>query len=135
MSGAAEGATGEAAVRQAINGLGYLCAHLEELSAVLATSTAAANALERLRAGLRGAGDISGPLNDIHDALLRAGDALGIYGHARGLRELTLAGIGDEPVEIVYRCPAARCARTVPGPGVDPPRCGLTGEALRWEQL
>ena len=41
----------------------------------------------------------------------------------------------SEPLEIVYRCPIGRCPRTVPGPAVTPPLCGVAGEALRWGQL
>lgn len=124
----------------AVRGLAYVCAHFEEISAALAGDTPdreGLKALERLRSDLRGGADYSGPLVDIHHALLRAGDALGVYGHVRGLSAgLGLAGIGDgEPLEIVYRCPVGRCPRTVPGPAVTPPRCGIADKVLRWGQL
>jgi hypothetical protein len=129
----------DADAKQAIRGLAYVCAHLDEISEVLADDAAGgegAEALERLQSALRGKKDITGPLGDIHHALLRAGDALGVYGHVRGLRSLTLAGVEEsEPLEIVYRCPAGRCSRTVPGPAITPPRCGVAGEVLRWGQL
>lgn len=80
MSGEADGAAGEVPAQQAVNGLGYFCAHMEEISALLAGDAAAEQALERLRLEMRRAGDICGPLDDIHDALLRAGDALASTG-------------------------------------------------------
>lgn len=135
MSGETDRTAGDTAARRVAHGLAYLCAHIDEIGTLLATDVVAEGELERLRAALRATSDISGPLNLIHDALLRAGDALGIYGHVRGLQDLALAGIGDEPIEIVYRCPQGRCPRTVPGPEVNPPRCGMTGEKLRWGQL
>jgi hypothetical protein len=139
MSDDADTAAGDVDARQARQGLAYVCAHLDEINALLADDTAdtkVPDALERLRSALRDNGDITGPLHDIHDALLRAGDALGVYGHARRSGGMTLAGIEESgPLEIVYRCPAGRCPRNVPGPAVTPPRCGMSGEALRWGQL
>jgi hypothetical protein len=136
MSGDADTTAGEVEAKQAIRGLAYVCAHLEEISEVLATDAAGAEALERLRSALRDARDVTGPLGDIHHALLRAGDALGVYGHVRGRGSLTLAGFDEsEPLEIVYRCPAGRCPRSVPGPAESPPWCGVADRALRWGQL
>jgi len=124
---------------KASQGLAYVCAHMDEISAVLAEDAPGGDgikALERLRSALHGSGDISGPLADLHHALLRAGDALGVYGHVRGVRGLSLAGFDQsEPIEIVYRCPISRCSRVAPGPAVTPPRCGVAGEVLRREQL
>lgn len=135
MTDEADRTSEEAAARRVDQGLAYLCTHLDEIRALLADDVAGREALARLRSRLRGDGEISGALSDIHDALLRAGDALGIYRHVRGLRELTLAGVGSGPLEIVYRCPVHRCQRIVPGPAVEPPRCGVTGETLRWGPL
>ena len=130
----------EIKARQVSQGLAYVCAHVDEISAALADDASGGEglqALERLRSALRGNGDISGPLGELHHALLRAGDALGVYGHVRGVRRgLSLAGFDEsEPLEIVYRCPIGRCPRAVPGPAVTPPRCGVAGEGLRWGQL
>jgi hypothetical protein len=112
---------------------------MDEISAALAEDASGADGLkarERLRSALRGNGDISGPLADLHHALLRVGDALGVYGHVRNVRGLSLAGFDEsKPLEIVYWCPIGRCLRAVPGPAVTPPRCGVAGEALRWGQL
>jgi len=140
MSDEADVAAEEIKARQVRQGLAYVCAHVDEISAALAEDVSGGEglkALERLRSALRGNGDISGPLGDLHHALLRAGDALGVYGHVRGVRRgLSLAGFDEsEPLEIVYRCPVGRCPRVVPGPAVTPPRCGVAGEALRWGQL
>ena len=123
---------------QNVKGLAYVCGHLDEISAVLGEvpDGDGQEALKRLMSALHGSGDIAGPLAEVHHALLRAGDALGVYGHVRGLRNLTLAGIEDStPLEIVYRCPAGRCPRTVPGSAAPPPRCGILGQELRWGQL
>jgi hypothetical protein len=139
MSDNADVAPEESKARQASQGLAYVCAHLDEISAVLADDASGGDglqALERLRSALRDNGDISGPLADLHHALLRAGDALGVYGHVRGVRDLSLAGFDQsEPLEIVYRCPIGRCPRTVPGPAVTPPQCTVADETLRWGQL
>ena len=139
MSDDADVAAEEIRARQASQGLAYVCAHVDEISAALAEDASGGEGfqvLERLRSALRGNGDISGPLADLHHALLRTGDALGVYGHVRGVRELSLAGFGkSEPLEIVYRCPVGRCPRVVPGPDVTPPQCGVAGEPLRWGQL
>ncbi|HEX3959480.1 MAG TPA: hypothetical protein VHZ03_23080 [Trebonia sp.] len=137
MSDDAEAAAGDVEARHALKGLAYMCAHMDEISTVLADPPGGegTEALERLRSALLGNKEISGPLSDIHHALLRAGDALGVYGNVRGLG-LALAGVDtSEPLEIVYRCPAGRCSRIVPGPARTPPRCEVAGEALRWGQL
>ncbi len=125
---------------KARQGLAYVCAHVDEISAALAADPSGGEglqALEWIRSVLRGNGDISGPLADLHHALLRAGDAVGVYGPVRGVRRgLSLAGFDQsEPLEIVYRCPIGRCLRVVPGPAVTLPQCGVAGEALRWGQL
>ena len=92
-------------------------------SGLTAATAGGAEALDRLRSTLRDNGDISGPLGDIHHALLRAGDALGVYGHVRGVRGPSLIGFEEsEPLEIVYRCPPAAArgpcpARPLPLPG------------------
>jgi hypothetical protein len=139
MSDDADVGSEESKARQVSQGLAYVCAHVDEINAVLAEDATGGDglqALERLRSALRGNGDISGPLADLHHALLRAGDALGVYGHVRGVRGSSLAGFDQsEPLEIVYRCPIGRCARTDPGPAVTPPRCGVAGQALRRDQL
>lgn len=139
MSDDVEVAAAEIKARQASQGLAYVCAHVDEISEVLAEDVPGGDglqSLERLRSALRGSGDISGALTDLHHALLHAGDALGVYGHVRGVRGWPLAGFDQsEPIEIVYRCPIGRCSRVVPGPAVTPPRCGVAGESLRREQL
>jgi hypothetical protein len=119
-------------------GLAYVCSHMDEISAALSDDAAGTDgtaALERLRSAMRDGGNLTGPLDDIHHALLRAGDALGVYGHSRGVIP-SLPGVEtDRPLEIVYRCPADRCPRADPGPAVSPPVCGFTGETLRRERL
>jgi hypothetical protein len=124
---------------QAFRALAYVCAHADEIRAALADDASGGKGLqtlERLRSALRSDGEISRPLEELHLALLRAGDALGVYGHVRSAGGLSLAGFDEgEPLEVVYRCPVGRCRRVVPGPAVNPPRCEVVGEALRWGQL
>ncbi len=139
MSDEAGGTAEDVKARQVGKGLAYVCTHLTEIRATLAgdvAGKAGLDALARLRSALSGAGDISNLLDEIHRALLGCGDVVGVYGHVRGFGSATLVGIHSaEPLEIVYRCPVGRCARTVPGPAMTPPRCDVADEVLRWGQL
>jgi len=138
MSDGADATADEVEAERTLKGLAYVCAHLDEISAALSDDAVGNDgtvALERLRSALRGDGDLAGPLGDIHHAMLRAGDALGVYGHSRRVFQ-PLPGVDrDQPLEVVYRCPVGRCPRADPGPAVTPPRCGFTGETLRRERL
>jgi hypothetical protein len=136
MGDDADIAAEEIKVRQ---GLAYVCAHFDEISVALAEEGPdgdGLHALERLRSALRASGEFSDPLADLHLALQRAGDALGVYGHIRGVRSWPLAGFDQsEPFEIVYRCPIGRCPRVVLGPAVTLPRCEVARRALSRERL
>ena len=138
MSDGADATTDGVEAERTAKGLAYVCAHLDEISAALSDDAAGTDgtvALERLRSVMRGGGNLTGPLDDIHHALLGAGDALGVYGHSRSVIQ-PLPGIDtDRPLEIVYRCPVDRCPRADPGPAVTPPVCGFTDEKLRRERL
>jgi hypothetical protein len=138
MSDGADATAEGVGAERTAKGLAYVCAHLDEISAALPDDAAGKDgsvALERLRSAMRGDGNLTGRLDDIHHALPRAGDALGVYGHSRSVIQ-PLPGIDtDRPLEIVYRCPADLCLRADPGPAITPPRCGFTGEMLRRERL
>jgi hypothetical protein len=99
--------------------------------------------LDRLIAAVRDGGEVSERLDEVHAALQRCGDALGMFGHSRGGEVFGSAlpvGMGNpRPVEVVFLCPRGTCSRTwrpdpVASPSAPPP-CQVHGEALRWERL
>lgn len=138
MSDNADITVNEDNAKRIAEALAYVCIHIGGIKAFLSEETIdrrGLQALEQIQSALQRTGDISRPLGELHHALVREGDVLGVYGHARGLRDLTLVGFEDEPLEIVYRCPTGRCLRTVPGPAVVPPCCGMTGETMQWGHL
>lgn len=139
---------------QARVGLGYVCAHHDEIRRDLSLSGfgGVRSRTERGGNGVDGFAAEPEPLRDlalaltgdqspipaldaIHAALLAAGDALGLYGRARpGIRGVTPPGV-DTAVpppteETVYLCPRRRCSRYA-WPGSDQPEsCAITGEAF-----
>ncbi|MEU0216595.1 hypothetical protein ABZ281_16370 [Streptomyces sp. NPDC006265] len=87
------------------------------------------------------AGQQCGPaLEAIHQALRDAGDALGLYGRVqpsdRGLVPDGVDTAKPPPShEVVYLCPVDQCSRySWPQPG-SPPRCAISGQALREDRL
>jgi hypothetical protein len=115
-------------------GLAYLCGHLEDLRSILGDDgTDVGMPLHHLLAVVRSGtpSDIGAALDAVHTALQAAGDARGLYGHHRDP-----APIGVHHLEIVYRCPLARCTgRAADEVDGDPPRCALTGRELLRERL
>lgn len=99
--------------------------------------------LDRLIAAVRDGAPVTEPLDELHAALQRCGDALGVYGatRRRGYRSAVPVGMGDpRPVEVVFLCPRGTCSRTWrPDPSTSPstpPTCRLhDGEPLRWTRL
>jgi hypothetical protein len=89
--------------------------------------------LDRFLAAVRGGEDLTTPINALHAALQRSGDALGLLGSAR---TVTPWGMGQaRPVDVVLLCPRRRCSRTqVPAPD-KPAQCGLFDEPLRVERI
>ncbi|WP_063057494.1 hypothetical protein [Nocardia sienata] len=115
-------------------GLAYLCGHLEDIRSVLGDDGAdPGSPLNRLLAVVR-SGSATGfgvALEAVHTALQARGDARGLYGHHR-----SATPIGVRHLEVVYRCPLARCmGRTADEVHDDPPRCALTGRELLRERL
>ena len=100
--------------------------------------------LDRLIAAVRDGGEVPERLDELHTALQRCGDALGVFGPTRrsggGFRSARPVGMGNlRPVEVVFLCPRGTCSRTwrpdpVASPSAPPP-CQVHGEALRWERL
>lgn len=99
--------------------------------------------LDRLIAAVRDRGEVSERLDELHTALQRCGDALGVFGptrRGRDFRSVHPVGLGDpRPVEVVFLCPRGSCSRAWrPDPAAPPsssPTCLLHGEPLRWERL
>lgn len=99
--------------------------------------------LDRLIAAVRDGGEVDQQLGELHTALQRCGDALGVFGSARrggGYGGTLPGGMGDpNPVEVVFLCPRGSCSRAWrPNPVAQPstpPTCQLYGESLRWERL
>lgn len=99
--------------------------------------------LDRLIAAVRDGGEVVERLDELHAALQRCGDALGVFGPTRrggNYHGAHPVGMGDpRPVEVVFLCPRGNCSRTwrpdaVTQPST-PPECQLHGESLRWERL
>jgi hypothetical protein len=119
--------------------LAYVCGRLDYLRAVLPHDEAGEPpALRALLDALRDAQDLAGPLDALHAGLLRAGDALGVWGHVRsGWRGLGVPGVEeDAPLEVVYVCPLGRCSGRRPDRTTTfPVTCTITGQELRRERL
>lgn len=99
--------------------------------------------LDRLIATVRDGGEVAERLGELHGALQRCGDALGVFGSTRrggGFRSARPVGMGDpRPVEVVFLCPRGTCSRAwrpdPAAPPSTPPTCLLHSEPLRWERL
>ncbi|MEU9247788.1 hypothetical protein [Streptomyces sp. NPDC048385] len=114
------------------NGLAYVCAHLDDLRRRL-EGAGDATALRDLLAAVRDGQEAAGPLRALHNALLGAGDARGVYGATRSFRP---AGIdGTATAETVYLCPADRCSRYAWPESSAAPLCEATGQRLRRGRL
>ncbi|UFR00243.1 hypothetical protein KBP30_03190 [Streptomyces sp. Go40/10] len=88
-----------------------------------------------LRSG-GGTAALTGPLDALDNALLQAGDELGLYGEVgRGPLTVPSGGLGPaRRTEIVFHCPRGRCARMVRPDATlaTRPRCTLFDEDLAW---
>lgn len=99
--------------------------------------------LDRLITAVHDGGEVAERLDELHAALQRCGDALGVFGLTRrsaGYREVRPVGLGDpRPVEVVFLCPRGSCSRAwrpdPAAPPSSPPTCLLHSEPLRWERL
>jgi len=100
--------------------------------------------LDRLIAAVRDGGEVPERLDELHTALQRCGDALGVFGPTRrsggGFRSARPVGMGDpRRVEVVFLCPRGTCSRAwLPDPAAPPstpPTCQMHGAPLRWERL
>ncbi|MCX5215566.1 hypothetical protein OG689_41150 [Kitasatospora sp. NBC_00240] len=135
----------EAAARRIKAGLAYICVHMQEIREDLTGNqtdgpVGAPGVLHDLQQTLA-AGQQYGPaLEAIHRALLDAGDVLGLYGRVhpndRGLVPDGFDTAKPPPShDVVYLCPLDQCSRySWPQPG-SPPRCAISGQALREDHL
>jgi hypothetical protein len=126
------------ATPQVADGLAYVCRHLDTLRTALRHGQHHEEepaALQQVLEAARTLADLTGPLQALHTALLKAGDTLGIWGAAR--REVTLAGDDHGvPFEPVYRCPLGRCTGRHPdNTTIFPLICTITGRELHQETL
>jgi hypothetical protein len=117
-------------------GVAYLCEHFARIQSALggADGQGMPLLLNRLQERVLGSDSPQDVLDAIHEALIAAGDARGIYMRTRG--NMTLPGMtASQPPEVIYLCPIMRCRRVVPGPLVIAPRCNLAGTPLRRDRL
>jgi hypothetical protein len=116
--------------------IGYVCGHLADLRAQL-EYVGAVGALEDLLAAVRaGTKDVSAELDRLHDAVLAAGDALGVYQGGSRTAGLKPAGIAaGAPAEAMFLCPHRRCTRFRWPEEGSPPVCGIDGTPMVRERL
>ncbi|MCA1671680.1 MAG: hypothetical protein LC799_05595 [Actinobacteria bacterium] len=105
--------------------------------------------LDRLIAAARDGAELSELLDELHTALQRCGDAVGVFGPRAGLREWDLrhrdsglrpVGVGvPSAVEVAFHCPQGTCSRDWQSdpahPSSTPPTCRVYGKPLRWARL
>lgn len=118
----------------------WMCAQLPDIREQLA-ETGDTAALERVVTALHAGTDPSQPLEELHTALQRSGDALGLYGQSRA------AGGGDRPTGLgparpaaaVFLCPRGSCSRTwwpdQQAAPTEPPHCAVHAQALNWARV
>ena len=129
----------ESAARVAA-GVGYVCAHLDELRGTLGDDgTDSATPLGRLLAALRVTSEpadrenVPSLLDAVDKAVRRAGDVLGAYGPADRYGG---DAVGVASVEIVYRCPLRQClGQSAADVTSFPPLCQVSGRELARERL
>jgi len=112
--------------------IGRVCAEEPDIRALL-ERTGDTAPLDRFLAAVRGCEDLTTPINTLHNALQRSGDARGLLGSAR---TVTPWGMGQtRPVDVVLLCPKHRCPRTQVPTSDKPTRCVLFDEPLRVERI
>ncbi len=121
--------------------LAFVCSHEPEIRERLARLDKVP-LLDELLNALRGDQDATDLLDQIHAALRRGGDALGLYGHSQvGTRSLHASGFGPyQRVDVVFPCPGGRCygwqPNTVcPPPPGEHPTCAVDGQRIDWQRF
>ncbi|MFE7161713.1 hypothetical protein [Streptomyces sp. NPDC057636] len=120
--------------------LAAVCAHLEEIREDLRSGPGGDEGpAEDVLSVARDGGDVVAALTVLHAILQAGGDPQGLDGytdHAGATRGLRPAGISSARAELVYLCPAGRCARYWwPQAAAPVPHCTIIGSTLRRERL
>lgn len=114
--------------------IAYVCDQLDHIRSTLETHSAVGlTPLRHVLAALDDGEDLAEPLDALHDALLVAGDAVGIRSNVRGLHPIGVTPA--TPDEWVLLCPTGRCPRHAWPDGDETPRCRISDRPLRREQL
>ncbi|MDQ3887266.1 MAG: hypothetical protein M3308_09755 [Actinomycetota bacterium] len=100
--------------------MAWVCAEEPQMRASLERA-GDTSPLDRLIAAARDGAELSELLDDLHAALQRCGDAVGVFGPHAGFREWDLrhrdwgsrpVGLGaPSPVEVAFHCPRGTCSR------------------------
>ncbi|MFC9292930.1 hypothetical protein ACFTWH_05985 [Streptomyces sp. NPDC057011] len=140
---AGAGAQVEVEVEVVQDALSYVCTHLDALRTTLRGSPG--DPVGRLLEAVRTGPGVGEALDLVDNALLEAGDALGVFGR----RDLPVAAGGPATrpevpglgagyrVEIAFLCPSARCSRAwVPdATATAAPRCAMDDLPLQPVEL
>lgn len=112
--------------------IGRVCAEEDDMRSLL-TRTGELEPLNKFIEEVRATADVADSAVALHEALQRAGDAVGVLG---GTRTAVPWAMGDaRPVNVVLLCPRRRCARAeTPSPGTAL-RCAIHDEPLRSERI
>jgi hypothetical protein len=113
--------------------LAYVCTHLDELSEILHDDgNDAGSVLGVLLAALRDGEPVAQPLDQVNEAVQKAGDELGIYGE----RRRSAGAVGLVPTVTVFRCPLGKClGRSLDEVTEFPPRCAIDNAELVRDRL
>jgi hypothetical protein len=120
-------------------GLAYVCRYLQDICEVLRPDGGEPGGrvplvVRRVADAARAGGDLRGPLDDLHAALLDAGDPRGVWGAARAL--MPAGADAGVPFEPVYACPHDHCSgHSVATAAAISFTCTLTSQPLRGEIL
>jgi hypothetical protein len=119
--------------------IAYVCQHWSQIHAWLTPGDQ--DLPSRLGKALRNGQPVSQVLDELHEAVQRGGDALGVYGNADRSQPRGPTGFGfprPAQADVIFLCPRARCSRyATPEPGIAGPKpmCEVFGVPLQWERL
>jgi hypothetical protein len=118
------------------SGLAYVCANASDLRSILEEKCPdSAPVLESVLAAVRDGKAVTQLLDELHQALQRAGDELGVYGEYGG-QDRGPEAAGTERMEIVFRCPLKKCmGRPFDEVTQFPPHCSVSGAELIRDRL
>jgi hypothetical protein len=112
--------------------IGRVCAEKDDMRALL-TRTGEVEPLDQFIEAVRASADVADSAVALHEALQRAGDAVGVLG---GTRTAVPWAMGDaRPVDVVLLCPRRRCARAETPDAGTALHCVIHDEPLRSERI